>query len=120
MLCDGLEHVGGGGLAVGSGYAQHLHLALGIAVESRGHFGHGLSGVFYDDLGQVQRQLPLREKCHGPGLCRGFGKGMSIKELPDDAAEHAPGLDPAGIVLDGNDVHVPAHIAKSRGHGKFR
>ena len=90
MLCDRLQHVGRGGLAVRAGDAEHLHLTLRVSVEGCGHFGHGLSCVFDDDLRYGKRQFVLREQSDGARFDRGFRKGMSVEKLADDAAEHAP------------------------------
>ena len=77
-------------LAVRAGDAEHLHLTLRVSVEGCGHFGHGLSCVFDDDLRYGKRQFALREQSDGARFDRGFRKGMSVEKLADDAAEHAP------------------------------
>ena len=50
-LQDGLDHIGGSRLSLGSGHADDLHAGSGIAVIGGSDVGHGVSGVLhpYDD-----------------------------------------------------------------------
>ena len=52
----------GGGLALGAGYAHHLHAARGMSVERLSYVVHGQARVAHDYLRHVHIQLALHDK----------------------------------------------------------
>ena len=53
LLQDGLEQVGGGGLAVGAGDGHHGHRVRGVAVEIGAHHRQGAAGIRHPNIGNV-------------------------------------------------------------------
>ena len=64
-------------------------------------------------------ELALDQQRNGALFDRGFGEGVAVKQLPDDAAEHAAGRYLSRIVFDGLDVNVFAGVAQPGRHGKL-
>ena len=120
LLGDGFHHIRRGGLAVRAGHPDHAHLALRITVEGGRHLRHGFTGVPDNNLRNVKRKLPFRQKRRSACLHGFFRKLMPVKKKTDDTAEHAPGFDFAGVVFDRYDIRVFSGIAETCCHSEFR
>ena len=105
-LQNGLEKIGGGGLAVGAGDGHHGHLPGGMAVEVRSQDGQRPPGVFHLDIGNGLLGNALAEDDGGPG---GFGLsdvGVAVRRIAGDGHEELPRLYLPGIVADAGDVSL--------------
>ena len=115
-----LDHVGGGGLALGAGHADHGHLAGRVAEEVRAHQSHGIAAAFHLDHGHARQggkvDVVLDDQC-ADTLCRAVGgKLMAVTLGAHDAHEQKARCRLAAVVDDIRDLGVQTALRKGKGH----
>ena len=106
LLQDGLEKIGGGGLAVGAGDAHHGHGVRRMAEEVGAHHRQGPAGVRHPD----ERHIPLRllfaqhrRRAGGHGLA---DEGVAVNGKARHGHKQVSRLDSPGIIADMGDIHI--------------
>ena len=88
-LQDGLDHVGGGGLALGAGHADKAHLVRRMAVERRRHAGHRSTDAGHLHLGDVHVHKVIHHQRHAAVGDRLWRVVVGVKARTGDAEEQA-------------------------------
>ena len=107
---DRLQHVGGGGLAVGAGHPDQVEAARGVVEERGRQRGQGVPDVADDQLGGFQVQGPLHAQGGRAGVEGLAGQVVAVDPGPGDAAEQRARDHPAGVEHDVGD-HGPCVAA---------
>ena len=107
-LKDAFEHISCGCLAVGTGHTDNCYALCRLFVQLGSHLRHCDTGIWHDDLGNIERKFALNEQRSGSVLNCGFRKFMPVKKCSVDAYEEVAGDDPARIVFDAIYIDVAA------------
>jgi hypothetical protein len=100
---DGLQHVGGGGLAVGAGHPDQVEAVRGVVEEGGGQGGQGVPDPADQQLGGLQLQGALDDQ-GGRARVQGLaGQVVAVHPRPGNAAEQRAGNDLAGVEHDVGD-----------------
>ena len=107
LFQDGLEQIGGGGLAVGAGDGHHGHAVCRMAVIVGGHHRQGPAGVLHQDIGHGA--VLRRSLTHHRGGSRRHGLsdiGVAVGGKAGHGHEDVPGCRGPGIIADTGDLHL--------------
>jgi hypothetical protein len=113
---DRLQHVGGGGLAVGAGHPDQVQASGGMVEEGVRQPRQHLPDRADQQLGGVQGEGPLDAERGGAGLQGGAGKVVTVDAAAGHAAEQGTLDDLAGVEDDVGDrgAAVAADLAPHR------
>ena len=105
LLQDGLEQIGGGGLAVGSGDGHHGHGIGGMAIKVSAHHRQGMAGIRHPDIGN----LPLwrffaQHRCRA-GLHSLADECMAVHGEAGHGYEQVAGPGLAGVIAHTGNLH---------------
>ena len=115
-----LDHVGGGGLALGARHTDHGHLAGGVAEQIGAHFCHGVAAALHLDDIDVRHgrevDIVLDDQridalCHAVG-----GKIMAVPLGAHDTDEQQAGRGFAAVVDDILDFGLQGALHEGKGH----
>ena len=115
----GLDHVGGGGLALGAGHANHRHFQRGTAKIGGGKQRHGVTGVLELDHGHIRQsgqhlggQVVLDGQ-HGSAFGGNVrGVIMAVPLGADDADKQTAWRYLAGIIVNVSHFGIQAALNK--------
>ena len=103
---NGLDHIGGGGLALGAGDADKGQAVGGLVVEPAGRQALRLAHIRHPDAGDIHPgKVCLRQGAHGPPAPGHFQVFRLEAIALADKQVAGPGL--TGIVADAGDGGVP-------------
>ena len=107
LLQDGLQQIGGGGLAVGAGDGHHGHVVRRMAVPVGGHHRQGLAGVRHLDIGDggILRR-PLAHHRRGARRRGPADIGVTVGGKAGHGHEHVPGRRGPGVIADMGDLRL--------------
>ena len=106
LLQNGLEEIGGGGLAVGAGDAHHGHGVRRMAEEVGAHHRQGPAGIRHLDEGNALLRCLFaqhRRRAGGHGLA---DEGVAVNGEARHGHEQVAGPGGPGIIADIGDVHL--------------
>jgi hypothetical protein len=108
VLQDGFDHIGGGGLAFGSGDADDLQFFRRIAEICGGHEGKPIAGILHPYDGHMPGHIHLFFHNQGRSalLCNLPGKSVAVRDRPADADKNRPLLHLPGIVDQCGDLRL--------------
>ena len=107
LLQNGLEQIGGGGLAVGAGDGHHGHIVRRVAVIVGGHHRQGPAGIVHPDVGDIS--LRRRPFAHHRGGARRHGLGnvcVAVGGKAGHGHEQISCRRGAGIIADADDLRL--------------
>ena len=115
-----LDHVGGGGLALGAGNANHGHLAGRVAEEVCTHQRHGIAAALHPDHGHIRQggkvDVVLDDQ-RADSLCGTVGGELVAVALgAHDAHECKPRGCLAAVIDDIRNFRIQAALHQSKGH----
>ena len=109
-----LDHVGGGGLALGAGHADHGHLAGGVAKEVGAHQSHGIAAAFHLHHGHArhggQVDVVLDDQCADALGGAVGGKLVAVALGAHDAHEQQARGRLAAVINDVVDLGLRAAL----------
>jgi hypothetical protein len=100
---DRLQHVGGGGLAVGAGHPDQLEPVRGVVEEGGGQGGQAVPDPADQQLGGLQVEGPLHAQGGRAGVQGLAGQVVAVDPAPGTQQNSAPGTTLAGVEDDVGD-----------------
>ena len=116
-LQNGADHIGGGGLPLGAGHADHRDIPLGrVAEEGGAHQGQGLPGVLHQDhLGAGGLHRLLSDHRHSPCLGSALGVLVAVGVGAPQAHKRTPRHCLPGVVYDIGYFYVLIPLCNGKG-----
>ena len=119
-LQHAFDHVGGSGLALGAGDADHGHLAGRVAEEVGAHQRHGIAAALHLDHGHPGQgrkvDIVLDDQRADPLGGAVGGKRVAVPLGAHDAHEQKPRGSLAAVVDDIRDLSIQTALHKGKGH----
>ena len=119
-LQHAFDHVGGGGLALGTGDADHGHLTGRVTEEVGAHQCHGIAAALHLDHGHPGHggkvDVVLDDQRADPLGGAVGGKRVAVPLGAHDAHEQKPRGSLAAVVDDIRDLSIQTALHKGKGH----
>ena len=106
LLQNGLEQIGGGGLAVGAGDTHHGHGVGGVAIEVGAQHGQGPAAVFRAHPGNALFRSALTQHRRRAGRDGLGDEVVSVHGKAGHGHEQVSGLGGAGVIADAGNFHI--------------